>query len=101
MALIRSTVAGLALSASLAIVGCRPRSAAPVTRPDPALAAGITLADSLIENAVGSLVPGAVFLVSRNGDVVHERAFGYAQINDYYERMQVATMRTNTMFDLA
>ena len=49
------------------------------------------------------MIPGAVFLVSKDGRVVHERAFGYAQINDY-EGHRLATppvMRTPTMFDLA
>jgi len=44
-----------------------------------------------------------VFLVAKDGRVVHERAFGYAQLNDY-EGCRVATppvMRTSTMFDLA
>jgi CubicO group peptidase (beta-lactamase class C family) len=70
---------------------------------DPALARGIATADSLISSSVGTAIPGAVFLVSKGGRVVHERAFGYAQINDY-EGHRLATppvMRTSTMFDLA
>jgi CubicO group peptidase (beta-lactamase class C family) len=67
------------------------------------LAAGIATADSLIEGAVGKLVPGAVFLVSKDGRVVHERAFGYAQLNDYqgHRLPSPPAMRTSTMFDLA
>src|SRR5207247_230123 len=70
---------------------------------EPALAAGIASADSLINAAVGKLIPGAVFLVSKNGRVVHERAFGYAQLNDYEGRRlaKPPMMRTKTMFDLA
>ena len=86
----------------LAGLGCRAPSVA-VVPPDPALAAGIAAADSVIGNAVGRLFPGAVFLVAKDGRVVHERAFGYAQLNDYSGR-RLATpraMRTNTMFDLA
>gem|GEM_PF-117381 len=73
------------------------------SRPDAALAGGIASADSLIGAAVGTLIPGAVFLVSRNGRVVHERAFGYAQLNDYEMRRLAVPrpMRTSTMFDLA
>jgi serine-type D-Ala-D-Ala carboxypeptidase len=71
--------------------------------PDPALARGIASADSLIGAAAGTLIPGAVFLVSRNGRVVHERAFGFAQLNDYEMRRLALPrpMRTSTMFDLA
>ena len=71
--------------------------------PDPALARGIATADSLINSSIGTLIPGAVFLVAKDGRVVHERAFGYAQLNDY-EGHRLATplaMRTSTMFDLA
>ena len=60
-------------------------AASPVV-PDPALARGIASADSLIGAAVGTLIPGAVFVVSRNGRIVHERAFGYSQLNDYEGR---------------
>jgi CubicO group peptidase (beta-lactamase class C family) len=70
---------------------------------DPNLARGIATADSLIGAAIGTLTPGAVFLVAQNGRVVHERAFGYAQLNDY-EMHRLASprvMRTSTMFDLA
>jgi len=57
----------------------------------------------LINASIGTLIPGAVFLVASDGRVVHERAFGYAQLNDY-EGRRLATppaMRTSTMFDLA
>jgi CubicO group peptidase (beta-lactamase class C family) len=84
--------------------GCgRYLPAASLGAPDPALARGIASADSLIGAAVGTLIPGAVFLVSENGRVVHARAFGYAQLNDYELHHLVAPrpMRTTTMFDLA
>ena len=71
--------------------------------PDPGFARGIATADSLIDASVGTLIPGAVFLVAKDGRVVHERAFGYAQFNDYDGR-RLATprvMRTSTVFDLA
>src|SRR5207247_8928925 len=70
---------------------------------EPALAAGIASADSLINAAVGKLIPGAVFLVAKDGRVVHERAFGYAQLNDYEGRRLAAPrpVRASTMLDLA
>ncbi|GAC1458923.1 MAG: N-acetylmuramoyl-L-alanine amidase [Gemmatimonadaceae bacterium] len=70
---------------------------------DPGLARGIATADSLIDASVGTLTPGAVFLVAKNGRVVHERAFGYAQLRDF-EGRRLATppaMQTSTVFDLA
>jgi CubicO group peptidase (beta-lactamase class C family) len=71
--------------------------------PDATLARGIATADSLIGASIGTLIPGAVFLVAKDGRVVHERAFGYAQLNDYEGRRLAApaAMRTSTMFDLA
>jgi CubicO group peptidase (beta-lactamase class C family) len=71
--------------------------------PDEALTRGVAIADSLIGSSIGTLIPGAVFLVAKDGRVVHERAFGYAQLNDY-DGHRLATppaMRMSTMFDLA
>ena len=85
-------------------VGCasagRPRVA---SVPDPIFARGLAIADSLIDAQVGTLIPGAVFLVSKDGRVVHERAFGYAQLNDFQMKRlaEPRVMRTGTMFDLA
>jgi CubicO group peptidase (beta-lactamase class C family) len=44
-----------------------------------------------------------VFLVSRDGQVVHQRAFGYAQLYDYemHRLAEPPAMDTSTMFDLA
>ncbi len=70
---------------------------------EPGLARGIATADSLINASIGTLIPGAVFLVAKDGRVVHERAFGHAQLNDY-EGSRLASpraMHTSTMFDLA
>ena len=86
------------------VSGCRTlASGSGPAAPDPDLARGIATADSLIDASVGKLIPGAVFLVSREGRVVHERAFGYAQLNDYQgQRLATPrTMRTSTLFDLA
>ncbi|HEX2723706.1 MAG TPA: serine hydrolase [Gemmatimonadaceae bacterium] len=69
---------------------------------------GIATADSVIGAAIGTLTPGAVFLVARNGSVVHERAFGYAQTraSDAGGRAShpiepPRRMTTSTMFDAA
>ena len=69
----------------------------------PELARGIATADSLISVSIGTLIPGAVFLVAKDGRVIHERAFGYAQLYDYAGRRLASppAMRTSTMFDLA
>ena len=95
----------LVWAASLALcAGCAGlHSAAPDEGVDPPLAAGIATADSLIASGLGRLFPGAVFLVSKDGRVIHERAFGYAQLNDYDGRRLAAPrgMRITTMFDLA
>jgi CubicO group peptidase (beta-lactamase class C family) len=68
------------------------------------LQARLAVADSIIDAWVSAgKIPGAVFLVSRDGQVVHNRAFGYAQLYDY-EMHRVAdppAMDTSTMFDLA
>src|SRR6266481_8741025 len=89
---------------SSAVFGCggyAPAGSASV--PDPALARGVATADSLIGSSIGTLIPGAVFLVSKDGRVIHERAFGYAQFNDYQSHRLPSppAMRTTTMFDLA
>jgi CubicO group peptidase (beta-lactamase class C family) len=88
-----------------AVFGCgiiaRPAITTPVA--DPLLNRGIAVADSTIEASIGKLIPGAVFLVSKDGRVVHERAFGYAELNDYtmHRLASPRVMRTSTMFDLA
>lgn len=97
-----------ALAAALAVgtgLGC---SGAQTATPSPAVAGpgiarGLATADSLIGAAVGTLIPGAVLVVARDGAVIHERAYGYAELNDYKMR-RLATprlMRTSTEFDLA
>lgn len=69
----------------------------------PALGRALAAADSMIEGALGERMAGAVFLVARNGRVLHERAFGYAQLHDDALRPlpEPRPMRTSTMFDLA
>lgn len=95
----------LAFAILSAVFGCGVITRPPLTTPvaDPLLNRGIAVADSTIEASIGKLIPGAVFLVSKDGRVVHERAFGYAQLNDYAMRRLASprAMRTSTMFDLA
>src|ERR1700681_4017173 len=93
--------ATVGFSVVLGCAGYAPAGSSAV--PDPALARGIASADSLIGAAVGTMIPGAVFVVSRNGRVVHERAFGYAQLNDFdmHRLAMPRLMRASTLFDLA
>jgi CubicO group peptidase (beta-lactamase class C family) len=93
----------LAIAVTSAVSGCGGFNKAALTVADPLLNRGIAVADSTIEASVGRLIPGAVFLVSKDGRVVHERAFGYAQLNDYamHRLASPRVMRTSTMFDLA
>ncbi len=100
--LIRRLSAAALLGAGLACAGASARSAA-TGAAAPELARGIATADSLISAAIGKLTPGAVFLVARDGHVVHERAFGYAQLNDYAGRPipSPTAMTTSTIFDVA
>jgi len=68
------------------------------------MTAGIAVADSMIEAAVTTnQIPGAVLVVSRNGAVVHERAFGFAELYDANVHRLAAPrrMHTSTLFDLA
>lgn len=63
----------------------------------------LATADSLIEAAVMVDIPGAVLVVTRDGAMIHERAFGYAQLNDF-QGHRLATplpMHPSAQFDLA
>ena len=92
---------------SLAIVAgvlaCATARPAPSPPPAPGLARGIATAESLIAAAVGTQFPGAVLVVAKDGSVLHERAFGHAQLNDFEGRplARPRPMRTSTLFDLA
>jgi putative CocE/NonD family hydrolase len=67
------------------------------------LARGLSTADSLISAAVEHTIPGAVLVVAQNGTVLEERAFGWAELNDFHVHRLAGPrpMHTSTMFDLA
>ncbi|MEX2284707.1 MAG: serine hydrolase [Gemmatimonadota bacterium] len=68
------------------------------------MAGAIGAADSAIQAAVArEEIPGAVLLIAHDGRVVHERAYGYAQLYDYGMKRLPAppAMSTGTVFDLA
>ena len=92
-----------ACSAFTLAVACASAPTAVERTPGPNLTRGLATADSLVAAAVGTLVPGAVLLVAQDGKVLKERAFGYAELNDYQLRRLAAPrpMRTSTVFDLA
>ena len=56
-----------------------------------------------MQASIGKLTAGAVLLVAKDGKVIHERAYGHAELNDYDLRRLAAPrpMSTRTMFDLA
>ena len=59
----------------------------------------IVAADSLVANAIGKVTPGAVLLVAKDGRIIHERAFGYAALNDYemHRLANPVAMKTTTL----
>jgi CubicO group peptidase (beta-lactamase class C family) len=67
------------------------------------MARGIAIADSLVSESIGTIAPGAVLLVAQNGRVLHDRAYGYAELYDSAGRRLAAPrpMRITTMFDAA
>src|SRR5690606_15706015 len=81
--------------------------AAAAQQPGHGLARGIAQADSIVADAVArERVPGAVLLVAQHGRVLHERAYGYAQLYELregrVERLaEPRPLHTSTLFDLA
>src|SRR6478609_4742579 len=100
-----SSMTRLSLAATIAATfACTPTTPQPApavtpTVTSPSMARGIATADSLITASLESSIPGAVFVVAKDGRVLHERAFGYAQLNDYDMRRLAAPrlMKTTTM----
>jgi serine-type D-Ala-D-Ala carboxypeptidase len=95
----------------LLLAGCaaRPETDAPASASSaqtagPELSRALAHADSVLQAAViKEQIPGAVLVVSQAGRVLHERAYGYAQLYDYGMRRlpQPRAMTTSTVFDLA
>jgi len=71
--------------------------------PSPGLAHGIATADSIVAAAVEHTIPGAVLVVGQHGKLLHERAFGWAQLNDFqvHRLANPRPMHRHTLFDLA
>jgi len=85
-----------------ASTACFPKQATTSARVDADLARGLATADSLVRAAVGTSTAGAVLVVSKDGRIVKETAYGFAQFNDYdLRRIEAVPMRTSTVFDLA
>lgn len=113
----RSGIAAAALvAASLVLSGCVSNPSLNVSRgaTSPGLSRGIEVADSSVQASIGKLTAGAVLVVTKNGQIVHNRAFGAAQNGGgsiavspdgrYLTRtisVQPRPMHTSTMFDLA
>jgi serine-type D-Ala-D-Ala carboxypeptidase len=102
---VNSRLHALALGCAL-LIGCG--HAQPLATPGApdagrALVRGIASADSLLSASVETLIPGAVLLVMKDGKVIHERAFGYAQLRDFQGSRLPSPrpMTTSTSFDLA
>lgn len=67
-------------------------------------ARSLALADSILADAAArEVVPGAVLVVLQGDSIIHERAFGYAQLYDYnmLRSVKPRPMDTATIFDLA
>ena len=109
----RSLLSG-SLLALMGATGCAPRSAGPVVPAvspaahslAPRTITALAEADSLITSAVGTLTPGAVLVVSQNGTLLHERAFGFAQLTEWgpagpRRLLTPPAMTLATLFDLA
>jgi CubicO group peptidase (beta-lactamase class C family) len=87
-------------SVPLSLAAQRPPRA---VAPDVSLARGIATADSLVRAAIEHTIPGAVLVVGQHGTLVHERAFGWAQLNDFHvHRLRnPRPLHASTLFDLA
>ncbi|MEO7456645.1 MAG: serine hydrolase [Gemmatimonadaceae bacterium] len=79
-------------------------ASAPLATPaDPALEHALSTADSLVAASIGKLTAGAVLLVTKDGKLVKETAYGYAALNDCagHRLTSPVAMQASTVFDLA
>lgn len=68
------------------------------------LEAAVSRSVAAVESAVaGGRIPGAVMMVAVDGKLLSERAFGYAQLNDFHGKPLAAPrpMSVSTVFDVA
>ena len=56
----------------------------------------IPTADSIVRAAIGRLTPGAVLLVSKDGKVVHEAAYGSARVSTMFDVASVTKVMATT-----
>ena len=56
----------------------------------------IPTADSIVRAAIGKLTPGAVLLVSKDGKVVHEAAYGSARVSTMFDVASVTKVMATT-----
>jgi CubicO group peptidase (beta-lactamase class C family) len=92
----------IVLSASVLIASSGCRAGLPVSE-QVTVKSAVPTADSIVRAAIGKLTPGAVLLVSKDGKVVHEAAYGFAQLNDFDGKplAKPIPMRVSTVFDAA
>ncbi len=102
--------AGLAIIGSIVATACNSAQPPVPASTNPELERGIATADSLVQAAVGTLTAGAVLAVSKDGRLIHNRAFGSAQAeitvcDGGQASCRTASagrpMHTSTLFDLA
>ena len=68
------------------------------------LDAAVAAANAVVEAAItDGHIPGAAMVIAVDGKVIQERAFGYAELNDFNMRRLPAPrlLKTTTLFDLA
>ncbi|MHB1328974.1 MAG: serine hydrolase domain-containing protein, partial [Gemmatimonadales bacterium] len=92
---------GLTLAAVLGCSARQPAASPPATTTG--LAQGIATADSIITASLGTSTAGTVLVVSQNGAIVAQRAYGYARLTDSTGKPLESPrpMRTSTVFDVA
>ncbi|MEP6506654.1 MAG: serine hydrolase [Gemmatimonadales bacterium] len=80
--------------------------------PGPGFQRGLAAADSVVATGVGTAFPGAVLVVTKDGRMIHSRAFGFAEMAggaafatghglDTVYAGKLRPMNTSTVFDLA